>query len=256
MRVKVMYFGVLKERFGVAEELVELGGGATVGELVRELRERTSNPAMSNELSSGAGSSEGGAAGVAADDRAWRSLAVAVNREYASADAVLHEGDEVALLPPVSGGCERRIEIVDAAIDAEAIVRTIKAGGDGAVCVFDGIVRDNTRGRRTLYLDYEAYRQMALEQMRKLADEAVEKFGVREVAMVHRLGRLEVGETSVLIVTASAHRAAAFDACRWLIDTLKKTVPIWKRETFADGAVWADGEPFPEAIGLVARREV
>lgn len=233
MRVRVLYFGVLKERFGAAEEPVELADGATVGELVRVLRERSSNPAMGTGL---------------------ESVAVAVNREYATAAAVLHDDDEVALLPPVSGGSfaevGRRIEIVDDAIDADAIVRAIKAGSDGAVCVFDGIVRDNTRGRKTLYLDYEAYREMALAQMQKLAEEAVAKFGVRDVAMVHRLGRLGVGETSVLIAVASAHRAQAFEACRWLIDTLKKTVPIWKRETFVDGAVWADGERFPDEIGL------
>jgi molybdopterin synthase catalytic subunit len=147
------------------------------------------------------------------------------------------------------------VEITDGPIASDAIVATIKAGADGAVCVFDGIVRDNTRGRRTLYLDYEAYRDMALEQMRGLATEAIARFAVRDVAMVHRLGRLMVGETSVLIVVASAHRAAAFDACRWLIDTLKKTVPIWKKETFVDGAIWADGEPFPEelAAGLPLR---
>jgi molybdopterin synthase catalytic subunit len=145
---------------------------------------------------------------------------------------------------------QHRVEIVDARIDAEAIVSAIKQGSDGAVCVFDGIVRDNTRGRKTLYLDYEAYREMALEQMQRLAAEAVERFAVREVALVHRLGRLYIGETSVLIAVASAHRGAAFEACRWLIDTLKKTVPIWKRETFADGVVWADGEPFPETIAL------
>ena len=126
----------------------------------------------------------------------------------------------------------------------------IKAGADGAVCVFDGIVRNNTRGRETLYLDYEAYREMALAQMKELAAEAVKRFGVRDVALLHRLGRLTVGETSVLIVVASAHRGAAFEACRWLIDTLKKQVPIWKKETFVDGAVWADGEPFPDALVL------
>jgi molybdopterin synthase catalytic subunit len=142
------------------------------------------------------------------------------------------------------------IEMVDERIDADAIVSAMKAGTDGAVCVFDGIVRNNTRGRRTLHLDYEAYREMALEQMKRLGSDVVEKFGVRDVALVHRLGRLTIGETSVLIVVASAHRAAAFDACRWLIDTLKKTVPIWKKETFADGVVWADGEPFPEEIAL------
>ncbi len=141
-----------------------------------------------------------------------------------------------------------RVEITEAVIPTAEIVEQIKAGSDGAVCVFDGIVRDNTRGRKTLHLDYEAYREMALEQMRGLAIEAIAKFGVRDVALVHRLGRLFVGETSVLIVVASAHRGAAFDACRWLIDTLKKTVPIWKKEQFEDGAVWADGEPFPEEI--------
>src|SRR5580693_4214087 len=143
-----------------------------------------------------------------------------------------------------------RVEITDGMIPAGQIVAGIKAGPDGAVCVFDGIVRDNSRGRKTLHLDYEAYREMALEQMRGLAAEAVVRFGVRDVAMVHRLGRLYVGETSVLIVVASAHRGAAFDACRWLIDTLKKTVPIWKKEQFLDGAVWADGEAFPSDIGL------
>lgn len=130
------------------------------------------------------------------------------------------------------------------------VLAAIKAGADGAVCVFDGIVRNNTRGRETLYLDYEAYREMALEQMRGLAAEAVAKFGVREVALLHRLGRLRVGETSVLVAVASAHRGAAFEACRWVIDTLKKQVPIWKKETFADGVVWADGEAFPESVAL------
>jgi molybdopterin synthase catalytic subunit len=143
-----------------------------------------------------------------------------------------------------------RIEITDGVIPAAEIAQEIKAGSDGAVCVFDGIVRDNSRGRKTLHLDYEAYREMALEQMRGLAAEAVERFGVRDVALVHRLGRLVVGETSVLIVVASGHRGAAFEACRWLIDTLKKTVPIWKKEQFVDGAVWADGEAFPEAVAL------
>ena len=141
-----------------------------------------------------------------------------------------------------------QIAIVREVIDAGSITASLKAGADGAVCVFDGIVRDNTRGRRTLYLDYEAYEEMALNQMRSLAEEALAKFGVRDIAVVHRLGRLYVGESSVLIVVASAHRGAAFDACRWLIDTLKKTVPIWKKEQFEDGAVWADGEPFPEEI--------
>jgi molybdopterin synthase catalytic subunit len=149
-----------------------------------------------------------------------------------------------------------RVEIVDEVIAAAEIVAELKAGADGAVCVFDGIVRDNTRGRRTLHLDYEAYREMALSQMEALALEAVTKFGVRDVALVHRLGRLVVGETSVLVVVASAHRGAAFEACRWLIDTLKRTVPIWKKEQFVDGAIWADGEPFPEGIAVAQKAEV
>jgi molybdopterin synthase catalytic subunit len=109
-------------------------------------------------------------------------------------------------------------------------------------------VRNQTRGRRTLFLNYEAYEEMALKQIEELARRALAEFKVRDVAIVHRLGRLEIGETSVLIAVASAHRAAAFDACRWLIDTLKRTVPIWKKEHFEDGAVWADGEPFPDEI--------
>ena len=143
-----------------------------------------------------------------------------------------------------------RVEILDGVLPSTEVIEGIKAGADGAVCVFDGIVRNNTRGRQTLYLDYEAYREMALEQMHGLAAEAVAKFGVREVALLHRLGRLQVGETSVLVVVASAHRGQAFEACRWLIDTLKKQVPIWKKETFVDGVVWADGEPFPESLSL------
>jgi molybdopterin synthase catalytic subunit len=114
--------------------------------------------------------------------------------------------------------------------------------------LFDGVVRNHTRGRRTLYLNYEAYEGMAIKQMEALAQHALANYKVRDVRLVHRLGRLEIGETSVLIVVASAHRAAAFDACRYLIDTLKKQVPIWKKEYFEDGAVWADGEAFPESV--------
>jgi molybdopterin synthase catalytic subunit len=145
-----------------------------------------------------------------------------------------------------------RVELGTAIIPSAQVLDEMKASTDGAVCVFDGIVRDNTRGRKTLYLDYEAYEEMALDQMRGLAAEAIAKFAIRDVALLHRLGKLEVGESSVLIVVASAHRGAAFDACRWLIDTLKKTVPIWKKEHFVDGAVWAAGEPFPDEIVAAA----
>ncbi len=193
-----------------------------------------------------------------------RGIAVSVNAEFASRSQVLHDGDEVGLLPPVSGGSSSsagphsatepiRVGITALTlqpIDAPAIVAHAKHGEDGAVVVFDGIVRNHTRGRQTLYLDYEAYEEMAARQLEEMAAEARSRFGVRHVSIVHRLGRLQVGESSVLIVVASAHRAQAFEACRWLIDTLKRTVPIWKKETFVDGAVWAAGEPFPAALAV------
>ena len=140
------------------------------------------------------------------------------------------------------------VELTRGVIDTFAITAALKQGSDGAVTVFDGIVRNNTRGRRTLYLDYTAYESMVLPEMQRLAEQAVEQFKVRDVALVHRLGQLQIGETSVLIAVASAHRGATFDACRWLIDTLKKTVPIYKQEFFEDGAVWADGDPFPPEL--------
>jgi molybdopterin synthase catalytic subunit len=141
-----------------------------------------------------------------------------------------------------------RASITRQAIDTQRHLLGLKRGEDGAAVVFEGVVRNQTRGRRTLYLDYEAYEEMALRELEKLVAEALQKFRIRDVAIVHRLGRLEIGEASVLIVVVSAHRGPAFDACRWIIDTLKKTVPIWKKEYFEDGAVWADGEPFPAEI--------
>jgi MoaE-MoaD fusion protein len=238
MLVKVIPFGMLKDWLGSETALVELDEGATVADLLGRL-----------EIG------EGGRAHRLAG------IAVGVNTEYASTTQILRDGDEVALLPPVSGGgparaanpldeCsgEPNIVLTRERIDTQKLIAASKHAEDGAVVVFDGIVRNNSRGRETLYLDYEAYEEMALAQMRNLAAKAQERFGVRQVTIAHRLGRLEIGESSVLILVASAHRAQAFDACRWLIDTLKLTVPIWKKETFADGAVWAPGEPFPPEI--------
>lgn len=135
-----------------------------------------------------------------------------------------------------------RVEIVRVAIDTAALSRGVRADEDGAVATFDGCVRNHSHGRATLYLEYEAYESMALAKMLEIAAHLHATFPINRVAIVHRLGRLEIGETSVFIAVSSAHRAAAFDACRYAIDTLKKTVPIWKKEFFADGAVWADGE--------------
>jgi molybdopterin synthase catalytic subunit len=230
MQVRVLYFGTLKDKFLKEGETIELPEGSTIA----TLREHYQKAAPEH-------------------GSMWKILAVAVNQEYAQASHPLKDGDEIALLPPVSGGSPTEntfVQLTREPIDSTALLKNSKAGEDGAALVFDGIVRNNTRGRKTLYLDYEAYEEMALRLMQDLASEAVSKYGVRFVSLVHRLGRLEIGESSVLIVVASAHRGAAFDACRWIIDTLKKTVPIWKKEYFEDGAVWADGEPFPDSIGM------
>lgn len=133
-------------------------------------------------------------------------------------------------------------------IDAAALIQQVRDGADGAIVTFDGCVRNQSHGRATLYLDYEAYESMALTKIKEIAAELHPKFAIDRVAIAHRLGRLEIGETSVFIAVSAAHRPAAFDACRYAIDTLKRTVPIWKKEYFADGAVWADGElpPVPQ----------
>jgi len=225
MRVRVLFFGMLKDLAGKSSDFVDLPDGALVRDVLAHYLGEV--PRLKESLAA---------------------LAVAVNQEYAGAETVLKSDDEVALLPPVSGGSGKAAAIVRDPIDTQSVLDRIKRGEDGAAVVFEGVVRNQTRGRRTVYLDYEAYEEMALRQMEELAGQAVKQFQVREVALVHRLGRLEIGETSVLIVVASAHRAAAFEACRWLIDTLKRTVPIWKKEYFEDGAVWADGEAFPEEI--------
>jgi molybdopterin synthase catalytic subunit len=237
MRVRVMYFGILRDMAGQEHETVELADGARLAELYSDLQQRI--PGLGKFGSS---------------------IALSINCEYSPVDAPLHEGDEVALLPPVSGGAGEEREVSGSAafrtrlvrepINYERIVAEIRAPEDGAVVVFDGIVRNHSRGRRTLYLEYSAYEAMAVAELQKLAQAALALYPIRDVRIVHRLGRLEIGETSVLIVVASAHRAAAFEASRWIIDTLKKTVPIWKKEYFADGAVWADGEPFPPEISV------
>jgi molybdopterin synthase catalytic subunit len=133
-------------------------------------------------------------------------------------------------------------ELVQAAIDPAALVRYVRAGQDGAIVTFDGFVRNESHGRATKYLEYEAYEPMALAKMREIGAQLHERFAIHRVAMAHRLGRLEIGETSVFIVISAPHRAAAFEACRFAIDALKLTVPIWKKEYFQDGAIWAQGE--------------
>jgi molybdopterin synthase catalytic subunit len=234
MQIRVLFFGILKDLAGKPSDSLSLPENATMGDVLSHYEQLF--PRLKEMASS---------------------LAMSVNQEYSGPATMLKPGDEVALLPPVSGGSggdpssgkrSPHAAIVREAIDSTSILKAIKRPEDGAAVMFEGIVRNHTRGRRTLYLDYEAYEEMALRQMEELAGRVLTEFKARDVAVIHRLGRLEIGETSVLIVVASAHRAAAFDACRWLIDTLKRTVPIWKKEHFEDGAVWADGEPFPDEI--------
>jgi molybdopterin synthase catalytic subunit/molybdopterin converting factor small subunit len=240
MRIRVLFFGILKDLAGRSSESIELSDHARLGDVLSHYEERI--PRMREFATS---------------------IATSLNQEYASGDAKLKPGDEVALLPPVSGGSvdsagkmpaaqpargRRYAAIVRERIDTQYLLDKIKQPEDGAVVVFEGVVRNNSRGRGTLYLDYEAYEPMALKQMEDLAQRALANFKIRDVSITHRVGRLKIGEISVAIVVASAHRGPAFEACRWIIDTLKRTVPIWKKEYFEDGAVWADGEPFPPEV--------
>jgi molybdopterin converting factor subunit 1 len=231
MRVRVLFFGQLKDIVGVAEDFAELSDGARVEDLFERYGRRF--PKL-------------------AEFRA--SIAASVNQEYVPWREPLATGDEVAFLPPVSGGAQAAVsedlfQLVREPIRSAEIIESLKSLEDGAVTVFDGFVRNNFKGRRTLYLEYEAYEPMALTKMREIGAHIRANFPIHRLAIVHRLGRLEIGETSVLIAVSSAHRRAALDACRYAIDTLKRAVPIWKKEIFVGGAVWAEGEvPSQEAI--------
>ena len=243
MQVRVLYLGMLREIAGREKELIQLGDNSRLADLFTQLQNRI--PRLTDFRGA---------------------IALAVNYEYSGGDQILRDNDEVALIPPVSGGkltddpstaemplplISEHAHITTSEIKTASINAAIRKPEDGAVAGFDGTVRNNSRGRRTLYLEYSAYDRMALNKMEELARQALARFAIRDVRIVHRIGRLQIGETSVYIAVASAHRAAAFDACRWLIDTLKTTVPIWKKEYFEDGAVWADGEPFPPEVPRV-----
>jgi molybdopterin synthase catalytic subunit len=232
MRIRVLFFGILKDVVGRAEEAFELPPGSDIAKLF--------------ELYSGRYPSL---------ERHRASLLFSRNREFVEQGQRLEEGDEVAFLPPVSGGSQHTAgtshlgeqarllcRLTRETIDTPALVRELQQGEDGAVVVFEGVVRNHSQGRATRFLEYEAYEAMALEKMRQIADELTRRFPIDRVGMVHRLGRLEIGEASVVIVVTAAHRKAAFEACREAIDRLKRVVPIWKKEYFADGAVWVEGE--------------
>ena len=220
MKIKVLFFGVTQDLTGLQQEQTEIPEGANLDGLWRRYAARF--PRLN------------GLSGV---------LLLAVNQEIADRARTLQDGDEVAFMPPVSGGSGADFYLLTRlAIPTADLVRQLKASEDGAVVVFEGVVRNNSRGRRTLYLEYEAYEPMAMRKMEEIGREARRNFEIDHIGMIHRLGRLEIGETSVAIIVTAAHRRAAFGACQFAIDRLKQIVPIWKKEYFEDGAVWAEGE--------------
>ncbi len=220
MKVEVLFFGLAHDLTGFDREQVEIANGTSVSDLRRRYEERF--PRL-RELAA--------------------SLLAAVNHELAEPSQLLRDGDEVAFMPPVSGGAgEDFFRITREPILTQELANGMKAAEDGAVVVFEGIVRNHSRGRKTLYLEYEAYEPMAVRRMEEIGREAREKFSVDRIGMIHRVGRLNIGETSVAIIVTSAHRRAAFEACRYAVDLLKQIVPIWKKEYFEDGGVWVEGE--------------
>ena len=171
-------------------------------------------------------------------ERFGRSLLFAVNQEYATPDTMLKENDELAVFPPVSGGSHDFFELTTEPIDVGAVARRVVLPECGATVTLDGYAREWTKGKHTLYLVYEAYDAMALTEMQRLGVEAHERFDIAHLGIVHRTGRLEIGETSVVIAASAPHRQAAFQACEWTIKELKRTVPIWKKEVFENGEEW------------------
>jgi MoaE-MoaD fusion protein len=229
MRARILFFGMLREIAGKPSEEAEFPEGTDLAAAFEAYAVRF--PRF-RELA--------------------HSIVVARNQEFAELSARIAEGDEIAFLPPVSGGVAGdRLELDEGriycaltrhAIDTRAVIARLLAGDEGAVITFEGTVRNNTRGRPTVCLDYECYESMALKTMAQIAREIAAAHAIGRIAMVHRLGRMLIGETSVAIVVTAPHRRAAFDAALEGINRLKKLVPIWKKEHFADGEVWVEGE--------------
>jgi molybdopterin converting factor subunit 1 len=228
MRVRVLFFGMLRELVGRSSEDAEFSEGADLRAVFESYALR--HPRL-RELAP--------------------SIVVARNQEFAQLSTTIAEGDEVAFLPPVSGGTASGPELCQDGhyfaltrhpIDTQAVIARLQTGAEGAVVTFEGTVRNNTKGRATLCLDYECYESMALKMMLNIGLEITAQYKVGRIAMVHRLGRMLIGETSVAIIVTAPHRGPAFDAAREGINRLKKLVPIWKKEHFVDGEVWVEGE--------------
>ncbi len=227
MRVAVRLFGQIREAVGAKELHVQLPEGARASTLRSLLAEQY--PAF-----------------AAPSAR----LRVSVNREFAAADAPLADGDEVAFLPPVSGGSgngtgtatsgEARCTISELPLDPERVDARVVGPDAGGLVTFVGAVRDVSRGHAIEHLEYEAYPEMAIQEMDRICDEAARRWPGTRVAIAHRIGHLRIGDLAVVVAAASAHRAEAFDACRFAIDALKQTVPIWKKEVATTGAYWVD----------------
>lgn len=234
MRVKVLFFGMLKDMAGGAEEALELAEGATLGDVFNHYAAR--HPRIGEMASA---------------------IVLARNHEFAAPSTPLADGDEVAFLPPVSGGACNYLEkirengnffaLTRQPIRIREITDSLLTGEEGAVVTFEGTVRNNTNGRPTRYLEYECYRPMAVRAMAAIGGEIAARHAITRIAMVHRLGRLLIGETSVAVIATAPHRGPAFDAAREGIDRLKRLVPIWKKEVFADGEAWVEGEWDPDA---------
>ena len=220
MHISVLFFGILKDLTGRAADRIELPAGASAATVFEHYAVQFPKlRAMENRI------------------------LLARNQEFVRPAESVMDGDEIAFLPPVSGGTdEHYFALTRDPIDPRALAARLLRGEDGAVVTFEGVVRNNSQGRRTLWLDYECYEPMALKVMTELGCEIARTHAIGRIAIVHRLGRLEIGETSVAVIVTAPHRRPAFEAALEGIDRLKRTVPIWKKEHFEDGEVWVEGE--------------
>ena len=215
LKIRVLFFGAARDAVDATSMELSLDAPATVSSAFQKLVEKFSDL-----------------------ERFGRSLLFAVNEEYATPETRLQENDELAVFPPVSGGSHDFFELTTEPIDVGQVARRVVLPECGATVTLDGYAREWTKGRRTLYLVYEAYDSMALTEMQRLGAEAHKRFEIAHIGIVHRTGRLDIGETSVVIAVSAPHRQAAFQACEWAIRELKRTVPIWKKEIFEDGEEW------------------
>jgi molybdopterin synthase catalytic subunit len=215
VKIRVLFFGAARDVVDASSLELSLDAPATVSSAFRKLVEKFSQL-----------------------ERFGRSLLFAVNQEYATPETRLQENDELAVFPPVSGGSHDFFELTTEPIEVGQVARRVVLPECGATVTLDGYAREWTKGRRTLYLVYEAYNSMALTEMQRLGAEAHKRFDIAHIGIVHRTGRLDIGETSVVIAVSAPHRQAAFQACEWAIKELKRTVPIWKKEVYEDGEDW------------------